>query len=501
MFVWVLLIGLCTTTQSWNVLFVTVFGSGSHQTVSGPLANLLLSHNHTVTYMSTNIPKYVSNKAEKLTIPHCESLVNDHGSGRNKTDDSFIKSVRKTLGKIDATLSSCDRFWGEPNVQILKTSVRKYDLLLTFAPYYDVCALGLAHILGIQNAVLHVTAPYILPLHLSRLGLPLYASSTKIDDILLKGKDHGLVKGSMWTRFANVLQRNLMTVLHKAAVNWYIEPVLYSHVPDYPGYKETYKTVKLILMNIHHHPVVDGPTPFGPGVLTLGGSMCTDYNSAEVDNYPGLANFINNATEGFIFMSFGSLQMDIPAEEQNKWLEVFASLPYKVVWKQNKGPQTPDNVMLFSWLPQQSLLQHPNLKLFITHGGHSSKMETACAGKPMLVVPQFAKDQFYNAVRAAETGVGDNVLDLQGTSAREIMEKIINATDGRFQKNLNRVRRQIMSTKLTNENILGHLDAVVSGYNFLPGYQPWYELYHLDMLVPPTLLVLGLLGVKRYRNS
>ena len=480
---------------------MTVFGSGSHQTVSAPLANLLLSNNHSVTYMSTNIPKYVSDKAEKLTIPHCEELVNDHGSGRNASDDSFIEKVSKTLSKIDATLSSCERFWNEPNVLMLRSSGRKFDLFLTFAPYYDVCALGLAHILGIENAILHVTAPYILPLHISRLGLPLYASSTKIDDILLKGKDHSLVKASILTRAKSLLQRNVMALLHKAAVSWYIEPVLHSHVPDYPGYKETYKTVKLILMNIHHHPLVDGPTPFGPGVLAVGGSMCTEYNPAEVDSYPGLADFVDNATEGFIFMSFGSLQMDIPAKEQKKWLEVFAGLPYRVIWKQNKGQLTPDNVKLFSWLPQQSILQHQNFKLFITHGGHSSKMEIACAGKPMLVVPQFAQDQFYNAVKTAETGIGDNLLDFIGTSTEEIIEKILNATDGRFYKALRKVRRQVRSTKLTDEQILGHLDAVVSGYSFLPGYQPWYEYFFLDLLLLPALFVMGLLGIKRYRNN
>ena len=487
-------------TTAWNVLFVSVFSSGSHQTVSGPLANLLLKEGHQVTYMSTNIPGYLSNKAEKLKIPNCEALVNGFGSGRNGTVDSMMGKFKKVLNKLDRSLSACERFYNEPNVKKLMDSGRKFDLFLTFSIYYDVCALGLAHHLGIKNAVLHVTAPYILPVHIDNLGLPLHASSVKIDDILLKGKDHDQVTGSLSGRLVNILQRNLMELLHKATIHWYIEPVLHENVPGYPGYKETYKTVKLMLMNIHYHPLIDGPIPFGPGMLALGGALCTEYNREEVASYEGLAEFMDGATNGFIFMSFGSVQMDIPASEQRKWLEVFEKLPYKVIWKQNQMKGLPSNVKLFNWLPQQSILRHPHFKLFITHGGHASKTEIACAGKPMLVVPQFAKDQFYNAQRTSEIGVGDSILDLAGTSVEEIHGKILNLTDGRYEKILRTVQRQMLTTKITHGQILGHLDAVVSGNNFLPGHQPWYESLYLDVLLIPTLLISGILFLKKFRK-
>jgi hypothetical protein len=288
--------------------------------------------------------------------------------------------------------------------------------------------------------------------------------------------------------------------MHKAALNWYIEPTLYDKIPGYPGYKETYKTVKLMLMNIHYHPLVDGPSPLGPGVLALGGSLCTEYNEEEVASYEGLAEFIDDAKNGFIFMSFGSVQMDIPVIEQRKWLKVFEGLPYQVIWKQNQIKDLPPNVKLFNWLPQQSILQHPNFKLFISHGGHASETELACAGKPMLVVPQFAKDQFYNAQRTAEIGIGDNVLDLTGTPVEVIQEKIRNLTDGRYDVVRRAVRRQMLATKLTREQILGHLDAVVSGNKFLPGYQPWYEYFYLDVLFPPILLILGIIFLKIWRK-
>ena len=54
-------------------------------------------------------------------------------------------------------------------------------------------------------------------------------------------------------------------------------------------------------------------------------------------------------------------------------------------------------------LPQLLVLKHPNVRLFVTHGGHNSVHEGLFYGKPLVVVPG-AVDQGYNAKRAASAG-------------------------------------------------------------------------------------------------
>lgn len=79
----------------------------------------------------------------------------------------------------------------------------------------------------------------------------------------------------------------------------------------------------------------------------------------------------------------------------------------KVIWKfENESlPNVPENVLIRKWLPQTDILAHPNIVLFISHGGMFSNFEAIKYGIQLLMIP-FVGDQYRNARRVENTGYG-----------------------------------------------------------------------------------------------
>ncbi len=146
---------------------------------------------------------------------------------------------------------------------------------------------------------------------------------------------------------------------------------------------ELEKNISLAL-NWGHPMLMDGMRPVSPNFQFVGMLNCKPAQPLPKD----LENFVAGAEHGIIYVSFGTVfQSQFMSEaSQQLFLKVFGSLKQRVIWKWEKEEMAgkPDNVMLSKWLPQQDLLGHPNLKLFITHGGLNSFQETICHQKPVV---------------------------------------------------------------------------------------------------------------------
>ncbi|XP_045538277.1 UDP-glucosyltransferase 2-like [Papilio machaon] len=145
-----------------------------------------------------------------------------------------------------------------------------------------------------------------------------------------------------------------------------------------------------------------------PNYIPIGG-----YHIKEnIDSLPSnLQEIADNARNGFIYFSMGSMLKSsrIPDEMKKGLLDVFSKLNQTIIWKfEQELPDRPNNVHIVSWAPQLSILAHPNCKLFITHGGLLSVLETLHFGVPIIGVPMFG-DQHMNINRVVEKGFGMRV--------------------------------------------------------------------------------------------
>ncbi|XP_063921668.1 UDP-glycosyltransferase UGT5-like [Zophobas morio] len=207
--------------------------------------------------------------------------------------------------------------------------------------------------------------------------------------------------------FCERLENSLLFLLTEILFKWYVYPyenaTIKKYIPNGPDINDVLYNASIVLMN--SHPSLNQPVPYVPNMIDIGGFHVQPPKKLPQD----LQEFLDNAKDGVIYFSMGShlKSADFPPEKRDAILRAFSKLKEKVLWKWEEDvlPGQPKNVKLSKWLPQQSILAHPNVKLFITHGGLSSTTETVYHGVPILAIPVFG-DQKLNARSAMNNGFG-----------------------------------------------------------------------------------------------
>nr|CAB3487218.1 unnamed protein product [Digitaria exilis] len=92
--------------------------------------------------------------------------------------------------------------------------------------------------------------------------------------------------------------------------------------------------------------------------------------------------------------------------------------------------------LLASWCPQDAVLRHEAVGVFLTHCGWNSTLESLCGGVPMLCWPFFAEQQTNCRYKCVEWGVG---MEIGHDVRREaVEEKIREAMGGEKGKEMRR---------------------------------------------------------------
>ena len=151
---------------------------------------------------------------------------------------------------------------------------------------------------------------------------------------------------------------------------------------------------------------------------------------------------ISNLPGRLIYISMGTLASLVP-KMLNMILEPLANVPHRFIV--SKGPLG-DSVKLFDnmwgdkFVNQVAIL--PKVDLFITHGGSNSLIEGLAAGKPLIVIPQFA-DQHNNGQRIVDLklGVKVNLCQFDGKKLTEAIEYVLGSDE--IRQNVLKVSEQL----------------------------------------------------------
>ncbi|XP_068156429.1 UDP-glucosyltransferase 2 [Drosophila tropicalis] len=226
-------------------------------------------------------------------------------------------------------------------------------------------------------------------------------------------------------RLWNVWEASVLW-LHKRLVHLPSQRALYGQY--FPQAKQTLEQVmdSFSLMLLGQHFSLSYPRPYLPNMIEVGGLHLKQERKTE--KLPEeIAEFVDKSKDGVIYFSMGSniKSADLPPATRKVLMDTFANLPQGVLWKfeQDQLEDKPKNVLINKWFPQPDILAHPNVKLFITHGGLLSTIESIYFGKPVLGLPVFY-DQHLNIQRAKQAGYGLGA-DLWHTNTTELRSLIV----------------------------------------------------------------------------
>lgn len=211
--------------------------------------------------------------------------------------------------------------------------------------------------------------------------------------------------------FMQRIGNTLMALLDEIVMHFYlpIQSELYERAfpgKNKPDLLALRKNVSLVLLN--NHFTMSNPRPYVPNMIEIGGIHINRNAAKELP--PDIKQFVESGSEhGVVYFSMGSniQSTQLPISVRDGLLRAFSKLKQKVLWKWEDPnlPGKPDNVLISKWFPQDDVLAHPNVRLFITHGGLLSSTEAVYHGIPIIGIPVFG-DQSLNMAKAVDNGYG-----------------------------------------------------------------------------------------------
>lgn len=188
----------------------------------------------------------------------------------------------------------------------------------------------------------------------------------------------------------------------------------------------------------------------------------------------------------------------------SKFLGTFRKLKQRVLWKYEDDSLTdiPSNVMIQKWMPQNDILGHPNVILFVSHGGMFGTTESLYNGVPLLLIPFFG-DQHRNAHRISLAGYGRML------SYDEITEKTFTEAITEMISNDRYLAKAKETSAIFKDNIVSPMSeamfwiehvAKFKGAKHLKSHatqMSWFTYLLLDIILVNLLAVLAALFVLR----
>uniref|UniRef100_A0A8D8QQD5 UDP-glucuronosyltransferase 2C1 n=1 Tax=Cacopsylla melanoneura TaxID=428564 RepID=A0A8D8QQD5_9HEMI len=391
--------------QGARILFLLPVPLKSHYSQIELLIDTLATRGHQVTLYSpfeaksnlTNLHHvYVDMEASKRAIEsmnHFEML--DNGL---LGDTSFLSCLQFQFSMYQISLGMSKEILNKPAIRSLLASDARFDLIIAefFFGQEPLAVFGHKFQAPMISHFSHSAPGHVFQFS----GTPnLYSYMPDIHMAFPKKMS-----------FMQRLQNTMFGVFNHMALTWWVYPAQDQLMREFAGtVTPPLPYIKTLLVNIsatlvYSDPMIEYPRPQTANLVQVGG-MHLKTGQLPKD----LADLMSSTVSprGVILVSFGSMvsPSKMSSSLRDSLVRAFASTELTVLWRwEGKTIENlPANIHLRKWVPQQDVLAHPNCRLFISHGGLNSVLESIHYAVPMVGIP-FYGDQPSNIKHMVDLG-------------------------------------------------------------------------------------------------
>ncbi|ALC39403.1 Ugt36Ba, partial [Drosophila busckii] len=410
----------CLPSDGANILGVFTSHSPSHLIVHMSVMKALAEEGHNVTVVSSLEPKVTHKSIKHIVIPMSkedEKTLNKNMGDMTREKQSLFSTIKNLFGSFSMLIyKQLDVLEDKRFTELYTNKDNKFDAVVV-GFFFNRYQVGLGSLFKCPIILSWTSGPMD---HINELmGNPVLISTVPNMNMPSDGKPMNFKQ--RMTNFASTMVFPLFIYIF--IYKFFFCSRMWGKIPHMLSFEEAKKNVSLLFCN--SHALSEGPLrPNVPAVVEIGGIQIKQ----KPDPLPqDIKEFLDGAKDGAILFSLGSnLKGDhIKPEIISNIFKTLSSLKQRIIWKWEDVKHTPGkaaNILYKDWLPQDDILAHPKIKLFITHAGKGGMAEAQYHAVPMLALPVFA-DQPANAEKLAEAGYG-LALDLTNLEADALKEAI-----------------------------------------------------------------------------
>uniref|UniRef100_A0A914WXN7 glucuronosyltransferase n=1 Tax=Plectus sambesii TaxID=2011161 RepID=A0A914WXN7_9BILA len=482
-------------TKSFKVLVYSPAIGHSHCNFMGKIADALLDAGHEVlVYVPVHDADVLTNGTKRAPVLRVDVLDDPFLFKNSPIKSDPFSEKADMMG--DETMQlfaelSAQACQGQVSNKALMETLRDHHFDVAIAEFYDYCPFGILKLLGIPANILASAVPMTETIG-DLFGVPQPLSyvpsvfGTSTDEMSYKERAMNIMTSGIWRGMLNRVLDKENEIFRRY------------YGSDFPALDDLAKKTSLAFVNADEF--FELPRPITHRIIYVGGIGVP--KAEKLSNE--LARVVEASDKGVIVLSFGSIAHStlLPMEKKLAVLRAMANFPeYTFIWKYERPEDDMQlfmnytNVYPMKWVPQVDLLNHPKVKVFITHGGMNSLTEAMTTGTPTVAIPLFG-DQEHNVAVAVKRGVSVFVSkrNINAESLTAALQEVLQ--NEKYELNAKRMAQMVARKPIKPK------DLIVKWTEFVAEFQDFSNLdvagrdfsfvkyFLIDIIAPLVMIII-----------